>query len=315
MAESLQTLALIGYASGWGARDSGCADGPTYLQNHGFLDALKRHGMSAHWGQMILPEITYTEDAAKGYENPQSRHGLVMDVLNRLGAEVQSAQSGGDTPVVIGGDHSSAAATWSALTTSLDMKEQFGLIWLDAHMDAHTPETRHEGKWGGHYHGQPLAALLGEGEAPLPTLSSEGRKLNPEHVTLIGVRSFEPGEEAFLKRHGVKVYMMEDVRALGFETCFKHALKRATTGTKGYGLSIDMDGFDPQFAPAVGTPEKGGLMADDVIAALSGLKGDKMLKGVELVEFNPYNDEDSKTYDLMFRLLKTLYGQEEVSHD
>ncbi|MEC9291691.1 MAG: arginase [Pseudomonadota bacterium] len=307
---SSQEIALIGYASGWGAGDSGCGEAPLFLKKHAFEETLNRHGMKAGWHSIIEPKIPFSEELAKNYKTSDSRRELVMDVLERLTSDVSSALSESKLPVVIGGDHSSAAATWSALTAELSAQEKFGLIWLDAHMDAHTPETRHQGKWGGHYHGQPLAALLGEGEEPLPSLGTAGTKLAPEHVTLIGIRSFEPGEEAFLKRKGVKVYTMDDVRALGFETCFKHALKRATNGTAGYGISIDMDGFDPEFAPAVGTPEKGGLMADDVLNALKGLRGDNSLKGLELVEFNPYKDEDSKTYDLMFRLLKTLYGEE-----
>ncbi len=307
---SSHELALIGYASGWGARDSGCSEGPLFLKNHAFDRALNRHGISAKWQSVIEPKIPYSKDIAKNYRTSDSRYDLVMDVLKRLTLQVELACNHHKTPVVIGGDHSSAAATWSAITSQMKAQEKFGLIWLDAHMDAHTPETRHEGKWGGHYHGQPLSALLGEGEEPLPSLGSAGTKLSPEHVTLIGIRSFEPGEEVFVKRKGVKVYTMDDVRALGFDTCFKHALKRATIGTAGYGISVDMDGFDPEFAPAVGTPEKDGLMADDVLNAFQSIRGDKSLKGLELVEFNPYNDEDSKTYDLMFRLLKTLYGED-----
>ena len=94
-------------------------------------------------------------------------------------------------PCVIGGDHSCAGGTWTGVARTL--QGELGLIWIDAHMDSHTPGTSHTGR----LHGMPLAWLLGQDDDALYGLSSG--LLEPQHVCLIGVRSYEPEEKERLR--------------------------------------------------------------------------------------------------------------------
>ena len=88
------------------------------------------------------------------------------------------------------------------------MPGPLGLIWVDAHMDAHTPETTESGK----LHGMPLACVLGYGDASLTGVAG-GARLDPRHVALVGIRSFEKGEAALLRRLGVRIYAMRENQA------------------------------------------------------------------------------------------------------
>ena len=210
-------------------------------------------------------------------------------------------------PIVIGGDHSIAVGTWSGATKSLNAQENFGLIWVDAHMDAHTPYTRHEGKWGGHFHGQPLACLLGEGEQELVSITSENAKLNPKHICLIGIRSYEPGEREFLESKGVKIFYIEDVMERGLKAVFAEAVAIASTNTSGFGMTIDMDGFEPIDAPGVGTPESNGIKAKKFLKVVNGLINNPKFKALEFAEYNPHRDKNKKTANLIINIINSIF--------
>jgi arginase len=74
------------------------------------------------------------------------------------------------------------------------------------------------------------------------------------------------------------------------------------------GISVDLDGLDPRFAPAVGTPVEGGLDAAELLDALRGLARDPRLVGLEIAEFNPCLDVEHKTRDLLVELVAIFAG-------
>ena len=145
------------------------------------------------------------------------------------------------------------------LTPALEVRSRrslrgdLGLVWVDAHMDSHTPGTSHTGR----LHGMPLAWLLGQDDDPLYGLASG--VLDPRHVCLVGVRSYEPEESERLARLGVRVYLMEEVRQRGLRRALDEALRIASQDTAGFGISIDLDVVTPEDAPGVAVPAEGGL--------------------------------------------------------
>lgn len=205
-------------------------------------------------------------------------------------------------PIVIGGDHTVAIGTWSGVVNALNAFEEFGLIWIDAHMDAHTPQTTESFA----ICGMPVAILMGYGESSLIHLQNFQPKLNPRHVVLIGVRSFESGEAQLLKKLNVTVYDMTDIKKQGFKAVFEKAVEQVTQGTKGFGISIDMDAFDPQFAPGVSYPEPNGLNPEPVISALKVLKEDPRFKAIEITEYNPRQDKAYQTATLVQHLIESV---------
>ena len=111
--------------------------------------------------------------------------------------------------MLIGGDHSAAAGYWSGIAQAHQPRGDIGLVWIDAHMDSHTPFTSPNG----YVHGMPLAALLGHGDPGLTGLLSPRAKLRPDRVCLIGTRDFEPEEAALLRTLDVRVFYMDEVRS------------------------------------------------------------------------------------------------------
>ena len=131
-----------------------------------------------------------------------------------------------------------------------------------------TPSTSHTGR----LHGMPLAWLLGQADDPLYGLASG--VLKPEHVCLVGVRSYEPEEDERLRRLGVRVVFMDEVHARGIDAVLGEAIGIARAGTTGFGVSIDLDVVSPDEAPNVGTPVSGGVTSAELARSLEQVAGE-----------------------------------------
>lgn len=274
-----RALVIIGAASGAGAPDPATATGPAALRRSAvFHDTPLQH---VEWDAILrVPRAAQ--------DTPLH---AVAALGERLADEVESVLRAGNFPLVVGGDHSCAIGTWSGVHRALAARGAVGLIWIDAHMDSHTFATTPSGQ----INGMPLAVLLGFGESALTGIDGEGAALRPEHVCLIGVRSYEAGEAALLQRLGVRVFDMDAVQRRGLSEVFDEALAIVRQGTAAFGISVDLDALDPGEAPGVGSPVPGGLRCAELAAALSRLRGDPAFVAMEIVEYNPRRDRDRAT--------------------
>ena len=274
---------LIGAAWGLGGADPGCAEAPAVLAPLA-ARRLEACGVGTVVGPLIAP--------AAG----ERRKTLAVSRLcGQLASAVADARREARLPCVLGGDHSCAGGTWSGVARTLD--GALGLVWIDAHMDSHTPSTSHTGR----LHGMPLAWLLGQADDPLYGLASG--VLKPEHVCLVGVRSYEPEEDERLRRLGVRVVFMDEVRARGIDAVLGEAIEIARAGTAGFGVSIDLDVVSPDEAPNVGTPVGGGVTSAELARSLEQVAGEPSLAALELVEYSPRLDRDGATARVALSLL------------
>lgn len=283
---------VIGVANGYGAGDPACQDGPEVLRALRFLADLGAAGSRFRWDEPIRIAQPVPDDALDAVEN------IATQLADRVDAHLRR----GDFPLVIGGDHSCAIGTWSGVKRALGTDARLGLIWIDAHMDSHTFGSSRSK----HIHGMPLACLLGYGDARLTGIAGAGPKLRPEDVCLIGVRSFESEEYVLLKKLGVRVYFMHEVRRRGLQDVFAEARDLVCRHTAGYGVSIDLDALDPAEEPGVGTPVPGGLLRKDLTGALVRVHGDEKLLALEIVEYNPYLDQHFVTARAIHDLCQSM---------
>jgi arginase len=287
---------ILGAASGFGASDQGCVEGPIAMRRLKLDQALRRPEMPVSWHTLIKP-VPPWHDVAEPFEQASN---FLERLANRLIPIVHRREHF----LVLGGDHSCAIGTWSAATVTLKSQGPLGLIWIDAHMDSHTPETSISGA----LHGMPLAALLGHGHRQMIDLIVPGPKLAPEYVCLVGVRSYEAGEYELLQRLGVRVIFMAEVNRMGLATALAEALAIARNGTAGFGLSIDLDAIDPQDAPGVGTPVPGGIHGQELLECMTLIAAQKQdLIGLEIAELNPARDRDGVTAKLVYALCQRVF--------
>jgi arginase len=132
--------------------------------------------------------------------------------------------------------------------------------------------------------------------------------LKGHNLTQFGLRSYDGGEEDILKTAGANLYYMEDVKARGLATCFEEAFNRIQAHTPYFGVSIDIDGFDPDLAPGTGMHEPDGLNPQDVIQILQRVGANPNFVGLEIAEINLLNDMDNKTVTIVRELLKAVVG-------
>lgn len=282
----MDKLYLLGYASGMGGVDPKTADGPFTIQQSSFIKTPEDY----QWASIIHPR--------------HSREFSDVEVISYSCMELAKAVSDLTKKqkkfCVIGGDHTSAIGTFSGVYHAMQDQGDIGLIWIDAHMDSHTPETSVSGR----LHGMPLACLMGYGYPSLTGILEETPKIKPENLCLIGVRSFENGESELLERLNVKIYFIEEVQERGAETVLNEAIKLVSRNTVAYGISLDMDAIDPEESPGVDVPEANGMNAPELSSAIAKIIKDPKLVAMEIVEFNPSRDRLRKTE----RLLVTLLG-------
>ncbi len=288
-------LKLIGYASGIAANDTGCGDGPLALQQSDLLLQLASHAIHAQWLDILTPDSKFLANKVL----------CVADLCKRLARHTQNLIEQHQPFVVMGGDHSAAIGTWSGVAQAMSQQGPIGLIWIDAHLDSHTPESSETGN----IHGMPVACLLGQGDLRLTGIAMNQAKVLPQNVTIIGVRSFEQGELSLLKKLGVKIIFREQLEKLSLAEAFNEARIRAMDGTVGYGISIDLDAIDPQQAPGVGTPEKNGISAKLLYECIKGYAADSRFLGAEIVEFNPHHDKNHLTQNVILEILIALMGK------
>lgn len=289
-----KSLELFGFASGIAANNPDCALGPWYLYYHPEL--FNSLAMRVHWQAMIQ-----TTSNARG----RDALSLVEDNIEELGRAVLPFAKDSKPFCVIGGDHSCAIGTWSAVAHANRSNGDIGLIWIDAHMDSHTPET----STSQNIHGMPVAHLLGQGIKRLCEVFDRYPKINPANLCIIGVRSYESAEAALLAQLGVCVFYMDEVRQRGIQAVLNEAYALVSRATSGVGISIDMDSMDPLDAPGVGCPEPNGIQGVALVSALQALHFERPVLGLELTEFNPILDHNGKTATLLVNLMHAVFSR------
>lgn len=201
-----------------------------------------------------------------------------VDAYNNLFHKTLEIINSGYKPALIGGDHSQAFATISAL---LNIYPDLRIIWFDAHADMNTPVTSPSGN----SHGMPLSGLLGLVDRNIWGMPWMNQLLKPEQVIHIGVRDMDQGEIDLMAQHKIEHYKPEKVRQLGLQNILNDIAQR----WKGFPthLSFDIDGLDNTLVPATGTPVGEGLLMEDAFEIISSFKKDFNFVACEVVEFNP----------------------------
>lgn len=230
----------------------------------------------------------------------------IAETCLRLAEKVQHAAGQGKVPLVLGGDHSIAAGSISGIANHFHQRgEKVGVIWVDAHCDMNTPQSSPSGN----VHGMPLACLIGKGPKQLTHLFGYAPKVDPRNVALVGIRDVDALEAPHVKKSGVRAFTMRDIDEKGLPRVMAEAIEIASTGTAGIHLSFDMDSVDPDEAPGVGTPVRGGITYREAHLAMELLSDTARLVSLEVVEVNPVLDIANRTADLAVELMMSALGK------
>ncbi len=203
--------------------------------------------------------------------------------------------------LVVGGDHSCALGTWSGVLNAMKNPNKLGLIWLDAHLDAHTFSTTPSGN----LHGMPIAALIGCADKKLTQFYPSNKTINPENLKMIGIRSYEEQEYSLLKRQNVSITFSNQIANL--TQLLSSTVRQLSLSCELIGISIDLDFIDPEDAPGVETAVRHGIKAEALIHAMSKIRNNPKICALEISEFNPETDVNDKTLHLVKKLVDAFY--------
>ena len=293
-------ISLIGVPLDFGQSRRGVDMGPSAIRYAGAVGRIESIGHQVtDEGDIQVSAVERKKHSDSNLKNLDE----VIQATTELARKVAEVVEAGRFPLVLGGDHSIAIGTLAGLS---DKYKNLGVIWYDAHADFNTAETSPSGN----IHGMPLAVSVGLGHESLVNIHSEGQKVKPENVVIIGARSVDPEERQLIKEQGVKVFTMHEIDRYGMTSVMEDALAYLRSrDVDGVHLSLDLDGLDPLYTPGVGTPVPGGISYRESHLAMEMLEDSGMITSAEFVEVNPILDEKNKTADVAVGLMGSLFGE------
>ena len=305
-----KTVGIVGVPLGYGAGMKGSELGVTAIR----LATIRNGSLAAHIAALGYTvkdygdvEIVKPTEAAEKGANPKYLNEMLASCAN-ISKGIKEILGNDEFPIILGGDHSIAAPTFSAVASFFHEREtEIGLIWLDAHSDINTPETSPSGN----LHGMSLAALFGYGEPALVNLENYQPKLNPKFFAHVGARDLDLGEKRRIRELGMaeNFFTMSDIDRRGMLECVEAAVDIASQAPGGYAVTFDVDIIDPRFAPGSGTLVRGGVTYREAHLALEVISERGGMRSFEIVEVNPMLDQSNITVELAGELILSALGK------
>jgi arginase len=291
-----ERVSILGAQVDLGQSRRGVDMGPSAIRYSGLADRLEGLGIEVEdRGNIVaeLPEVAGIADEHARYL-PE-----ILASCAEIARQVAECVSGARTPLVLGGDHSIAMGTLAGLHSALGAG---GVLWVDAHADINRPQTSPTGN----VHGMPLAAALGACGFSLQGFE-DPPWVDPRRVALVGIRDLDPGEKQLVRELGLHAFTMADIDRRGIADVIREAIE-VVEGDGFTHLSLDVDVCDPEIAPGVGTPVRGGLSYREAHLAMELIAETGLPSSMEVVEVNPILDHANATGELAVELIASALG-------
>ena len=300
-----RTVEVIGAPTDYGADRRGVDMGPSAIRYAGLASSVEATGRDCvDDGDLPVPRAEERDPDAGPTEGRAKYLAEVEDVSRRLADATAGAIEDDHVPLVLGGDHSIAIGSIGGAARDADV----GVLWFDAHGDFNTPETTPSGN----VHGMSLAAVLGRGEfGGMEWAPAAG--VEEANVVWVGLRDLDPEERDAIEASDATAFTMSDVDERGIVSVVEEAMALALAGTDGVHVSFDLDFLDPNVAPGVGTPVRGGATYREAHSAMETVaerdEHDGALRSLEFVEVNPILDTHNETAELACELAASALGE------
>lgn len=291
-------IELIGAPCDAGAGEPGARLGPGALRAAGLVSSLQAQGCAVHDAGDLDGPSPPVPTLAGGYRNLAQ-----VTAWNRAAHDaVTLALDRGRLPLLLGGDHSLAIGSISAVARHCRARGQpLRVLWFDAHADCNSRRTSPSAN----LHGMPVACLCGVGPMELTGLGDRVPALAASELRLIGVRSVDPGESQLVHRLGLAVSGMDVLRTEGADAVMARALEDLPANAHLH-VSLDLDFLDPEVAPGTGTAVAGGASLEQARRCMQLIARCGRLGSVDVVELNPALDRDQRTTRHAVDLIETL---------
>jgi arginase len=293
------SVTLIGVPLDLGSKSLGVDMGPQALRYHGLIPKLKHAGINIKDNG----NVDCANRANLTSDNPRMHYlEEVLKVNQEVAKQTEAAVRANTRAIVVGGDHSIDLGAVSGASTALDFN--LGLIYLDAHGDMNTDETTTTGN----IHGMHLASLMGFGSPELKHLHNDSVKINKENLLHIGGSDFDPAEKDLARDQQLNTFTLHDLLCKNLEPLLAK-IDALAAEVPNIWVSLDLDVIDQLYAPGAGMPNAKGLTYRE-IATIAEYIGQKCnVIGLDVVEYNPLQDENYRTAELAVELIAKFLGK------
>ena len=296
-----QCVSLIGAPTDIGAGVRGASMGPEAMRVADIGPVLLSHGLQ-------VKDCGNLNGPGNPWLPPQEGYRHLDEVIvwcRRVHDAVFSELGAGFLPVLLGGDHSLAIGSISAVARYCrSVGKTLRVLWLDAHADFNTRELTPSGN----LHGMPVACLCGHGPGELTRLAGHFPAIAAADVRQIGIRSVDAGEKRFVSEVGLEVFDMRYIDESGMRQAMDSVLMGVDENTHLH-VSFDVDFLDPELAPGVGTTVPGGPTYREAQLCMEMIADTGRLASLDIMELNPALDVRNKTADLAVDLVESLFGK------
>ncbi|MFI5240342.1 MAG: arginase [Candidatus Saccharimonadia bacterium] len=290
-------VALVGVPLDLGAKNLGVDIGPEAFRYREIISKLSNSGIDLRdHGNIVC--------AARENLNPGDKQQRYLSEIVRVSEETAKFCAteirSGNRIVALGGDHSITLGLFSGAEIA---HPNLGMIYFDAHGDLNTFET----SLTGNIHGMHLAALLGHGNRQLVDIGDPGAKLKPKNLLHIGGNDFDPAELLLMQQLDIPSYTLFDLLASGLAPLIQK-IDLLAKSVDALWVSLDLDSIDSTYAPGAGMPSMAGLSYREVTAIAEYIGQHCPVIGVDVVEYNPLQDDNHKTAELGIELIAKFLG-------
>lgn len=304
-----KSIHILGFPMDLGAGRRGVDMGPSALRIAGLSQQLRELGYEVDdQGDVLVKWPRGRLDLVMGKHKKGELHFLseIAESCRSLAGAVEATLADDAIPLVLGGDHSMSIGTLAGVAAHCSrMGRSLGVIWVDAHADINTPSSSPSGN----IHGMPVGVSLGIGADELTGIGGFSPKLLPENLIYIGLRSVDEGEKKLIAKHGIESYPMPEIDKHGMHAIIQEAIPRLLERVDHLHVSFDLDSIDPELAPGVGTPVKGGLSYREAHLLMESLHETGRLSSFEVAEVNPVLDDRNRSAELAVELVCSAMGR------
>ncbi len=319
-------LAIICAPFSVGGPNFESADGPSALIKSGLILDLKSLGYKE---KVIEPSKDLLNEVRKLMENknivyPKNRIkniDLLVKINNWVAKQVYDEVVSGSIPITIGGDHSLAIGTISGICdgvnslahglSDLSSQKTVGVLWIDRHLDAHSPKNTPS--WRAH--GMPVSVAIARGDydrhEDFQKLLDIGKskilpRIKKENFVQIGI-----GEKSKIDP-GTKWYSMEDIDNVGIKNVVDEAISYLEKRVKKIYVAWDIDSLNVTGTGTSGDDQltlREGLV---IARAINKLREKEKLIGFEMMEVAPKLEQSylkGQTVSYAIQLITTCFGE------
>jgi arginase len=291
---------LIGVPLDLGAKNLGVNIGPDAFRHQDIISKLESAGFAVtDAGNLAVEDRTSLTPG-----NPKLKYlDEIVRVNTELASKTEAAIRSGQKVIVVGGDHSINLGTMAGASAAVDGK--IGQIYFDAHGDMNTDQTT----LSGNIHGMDLAADMGFGAPELVNLYKPGVKLPKANLLHIAGSDWDQAELDLIKNEQLTAFTLFDLLTKGMGKLI-NLIDDLASRAPNIWISLDLDSIDSVYAPGAGMPNAKGLSYREIATLAEYIGQHCNVIGIDVVEYNPLQDEQNKTAELGIELIAKFLGRD-----